>query len=444
VALDAWCAGAGCQFNGWVVRNWAGNVRFSTDTVHRPRSVGELCALVSAAPRLRCLGTGHSFSDVADTDGLLVSVADLPPRVEVDAARGTATVAAGLSWGDVAPVLHEAGFAMHTLGSLPHISVAGSVATGTHGSGDRAGCLAVAVRGLEVVTAAGDVVTVNERTPELAGRVVALGALGVVTAVTLALEPAYDVRQTAFAGLPWAAVNEHLDEVTAVGDSVSLMTAWDRDVVEGVWVKQRVPAAGTADGGTGAYADLVWAGARRMPGGSDVLTGAPAPNLTDQSGTPGPWYACLPHFRPEFTPSAGAELQSEYLVPREAAVEALRAVHALREQVVPVLLISEIRTVAADDLWLSPAFGRDSVAIHFTWKPDPAGVLPVVRRVERELAAFLARPHWGKIFTAGAGQLERLYPRLPDFRRLMAADDPAGVFRNAFLERTVGAGAPAR
>ena len=343
-----------------------------------------------------------------------------------------------MRWGEIAPVLHEAGVAVHTLGSLPHISVAGSVATGTHGSGDRAGCLATAVRALELVTARGDVVRIDRDAPDAAGRVVALGALGVVTAVTLDVEPTYDVRQVAWAGLPWAAVFDHLDEVTAAGDSVSLMTAWDPDVVDGVWVKQRVSAGASAEGpAEGTTAELAWAGARRTPGGLDVLTGAPAPNLTDQSGVPGPWYTRLPHFRLDFTPSAGEELQSEYLVPRAAAVEALRAVHALRERVVPVLLISELRTVAADELWLSPAYRRDAVAIHFTWKLDPAAVLPVVREVERALAPFGARPHWGKVFAAGADHLEPLYPQLAAFRRLVATEDPDGVFRNAFLERTV-------
>ena len=426
------------RVEGWstVIRNWAGNVRFSTDTLHRPASLDELCSLVAASPRVRCLGTGHSFSDVADTDGVLLTVADLPPRVEVDVEGRTAIVSAGLRWGEVAPVLHEAGVAVHTLGSLPHISVAGSVATGTHGSGDRARCLAGAVRGLEVVTARGDVVRVDRDTPDAAGRVVALGALGVVTAVTLDVEPTYDVRQVAFAGLPWAAVHEHLDDVMGVGDSVSLMTAWDPDVVDMVWIKQRVPAG--SDGADPAgLPDLTWAGARRTPGNQNVVTGEPEPNLTDQSGAPGPWYTRLPHFRLEFTPSAGEELQSEFLVPRDAAVEALRAVHALRERVVPVLLISEIRTVAADDLWLSPAYERDAVAIHFTWKPDPAGVLPVVREVERALAPFAARPHWGKVFVAGADELRPLYPKLAAFRQLVATEDPEGVFRNAFLERTV-------
>ena len=420
------------------MRNWAGNIRFSTDTLHRPTSVDELAALVAASRRVRCLGTAHSFSDVADTDGVLLTVADLPPRVEIDTAAGTATVAAGMRWGEIAPLLHEAGVAVHTLGSLPHISVAGSVATGTHGSGDRAGCLATAVRALELVTARGDVVRIDRDAPDAAGRVVALGALGVVTAVTLDVEPTYDVRQVAWAGLPWAAVFDHLDEVTAAGDSVSLMTAWDPDVVDGVWVKHRVPAGAAAErSAEGTTAELAWAGARRTAGGLDVLTGAPAPNLTDQSGVPGPWYTRLPHFRLDFTPSAGEELQSEYLVPRAAAVEALRAVHALRERVVPVLLISELRTVAADELWLSPAYRRDAVAIHFTWKLDPAAVLPVVREVERALVPFGARPHWGKVFAAGADHLEPLYPQLAAFRRLVATEDPDGVFRNAFLERTV-------
>ena len=414
-----------------MLHNWAGNVRFSTDRLHRPASVDELCALVAAAPTVRALGTAHSFSDVADTDGVLVTVADLPRRVEVDRAAGTATVSAGLRWGDIAPQLHEAGVAMHTLGSLPHISVAGSCATGTHGSGNRATCLAGAVRALELVTASGELLTVGRDDPHFAGHVVALGALGVVTAVTLDVEPTYDVAQWAFEGLPWTAVTDHFDEVTGVADSVSLMTTWREDVVDAVWVKQR------ADAATSVPADLAWAGAVRATGARDAVTGGPAPSLTDMTGTPGPWYERLPHFRLEFTPSSGDELQTEYLLPRAGAVEALRAVAALRAQVVPVLQISEIRTVAADELWLSPAYRQDSVAIHFTWNPDPAGVLPVVREVERVLHPFGARPHWGKIATVPAERFPELYPRLGDFRALVARHDPEGAFRNAYLERTV-------
>lgn len=165
------------------------------------------------------------------------------------------------------------------------------------------------------------------------------------------------------------------------------------------------------------------------------MPGISAAPCTEQLGVPGPWFARLPHFRPEFTPSSGVELQSEYLVPRTRAVEALRAVDAIRDRVAPVLQISEIRTIAADDLWLSTAYGRDSVGIHFTWVKDLDGVLPVLAALEECLAPYEPRPHWGKLFTIAPEALRAAYPRLPDFQALRHRFDPTGKFTNAFLTR---------
>jgi xylitol oxidase len=155
----------------------------------------------------------------------------------------------------------------------------------------------------------------------------------------------------------------------------------------------------------------------------------PADNCTTQLGVPGPWHERLPHFRLDFTPSAGDELQSEFLVPRARAVEALTAVDGIRDRVAPVLQISEIRSIAADDLWLSPSYGRDTIGIHFTWIADSAAVLPVVSAVEEQLAPFEPRPHWGKVFTIDASAVTARYDRWPDFERLAAQYDPGGKLR---------------
>lgn len=411
-----------------MVVNWAGNVRFHAERVHAPDSVEQLCELVATASRVHCLGTGHSFSDVADTAGVLVSVRGLPARIDVDRATATVRVSAGLRWGDLAPVLHREGFALHNLGSLPHITVSGSCQTGTHGSGDRAACLAAAVRELEIVDATGNLVKVGRGDPDFAGQVVALGALGVVTALTLDLEPTYDVRQTVFERLPWSAATTGFDAVTATGAGVSLFTTWQDDAVEQVWVKQRAQEE---------PADLSWAGAVPADGPRHPIAGMSPRWCTDQLGTTGPWYTRLPHFRLEFTPSSGEELQTEYLLPRRHAAAAIEVVRELRERVGPVLQISEIRTIAADDLWLSPAYERDSVAIHFTWIADPPAVLPVVGDVERALLPFGPRPHWGKVFTTPTELLAQQYPRWAQFRDLAVRLDPGGRFRNPFLERTV-------
>jgi xylitol oxidase len=400
-------------------------VTFTPDHVTSPASLEELVDVVTRSRRVRALGTAHSFSRVADSDDVLVSVAALPRVVEVDPASSTARVSAGLRWGEIAPRLHAGGLAVHTLGSLPHISVAGSVSTGTHGSGDGNGCLATAVVGLEMVGADGTVREVRRGDPDFAGSVVALGSLGIVTHVTLGCVPAYDVAQTVWEGLPLGVALEGFDAVMGSAQSVSLFTTWRGAGIEQAWVKQRVGDP---------VPDLAWTGARRADGPRHPVPGADPVHCTRQGGVPGPWFERVPHFRLDFTPSSGEELQTEYLVARGHAAAALRAIDGVRDLVAPVLQVSEIRTVAADDLWLSPAYGRDSVAIHFTWVADTVRVLPVVRAVEAALAPFDARPHWGKVFTTDPRVVAAAYPRMDDVRRLLEDQDPGGRFRNDFVD----------
>ncbi|MFN8074257.1 MAG: FAD-binding protein [Kineosporiaceae bacterium] len=416
--------------------NWAGNLAFE-GALHEPASVDELRSLLTAASaesrRLRALGSAHSFSPVADSDteGGQVSLARMPVVRELDTARGLARVSGGLRYGEVTPWLHEQGFALHNLGSLPHIGVAGACATGTHGSGDGNGVLATAVRALRLVTPSGDVVELSADGEgpgcgdEFAGAVVALGSLGVVTEVTLAVEPTYDVAQTVYDDLPFAAVEDDFDAIMGAAYSVSLFTRWVGDTFDTAWLKRR-----DADGP--APEELF--GARRASGPRHPLRGQPVEPATEQGGVPGPWHTRLPHFRLEFTPSAGEELQSEYLLPREHAVEALRAVREIGADVSRVLLVSEIRSMRADDLWLSGAYGRDTVGVHFTWVRDVDAVLPVAALVEERLLPLGARPHWGKVFAAGPDAVRPLYPRIDDAARLAATFDPAGVMRNAFVD----------
>jgi xylitol oxidase len=416
--------------------NWAGNVTFRAARVHRPSTVDELRAVVGRAGRagragrLRALGTGHSFSTLADTTGDLVSVAGLPRTIELDRDRRAVRVAAGVRYGELAVRLHEQGDALHNLASLPHISVAGACATGTHGSGDRNGNLATAVSAVELVTATGDLVTLGRDDGRFAGTVVGLGSLGVVTALTLDVLESFEVRQDVFEDLPREALGEHWRDIFAGGYSVSLFTDWTGPNVNQVWRKRR---AGDGDG-PDPDEEPSWFGARRADGPRHPVPGMPADPCTEQLGVPGPWHERLPHFRLDFTPSTGAELQSEYLLPREAAIEAFDAVDRIRDRVARVVQVSEVRTIAADDLWMSPSYGRDSVALHFTWIRDAAAVAPVMAAVEERLAPLGARPHWGKLFGTGAEALRALYPRYDDFARLMRDLDPAGAFRNDLID----------
>ncbi len=417
------------------VRNWAGNVAFRATRVATPRSVDEVRALVTdAAPgSLRPLGTRHSFSQIADTTGVLVSSAELADAsdIRISDDRASVSTPAGIRYGELARRLEADGLALANLASLPHISVAGAVATGTHGSGVANGSLATAVRAIEFVDGAGALVTLRRGDSDFDGAIVALGTLGFVTRLELDVEPSFSVAQTVYRELPWDAVLGSFDEVTGLGYSVSLFTTWaDPDRVDQLWLKRRV------DRDAPAPTEVL--GARPSPVAMHPIAGVDAAHCTQQLGVPGPWLDRLPHFRLEFTPSAGEELQTEYLVPRGVALDALRAVRALVPDIRPLLQVTEVREVAADTLWLSPAHASDVVGIHFTWQPDEAAVDALLPRVEERLLPLGARPHWGKRFHADAAALEPLYPRLAAFRALAKRHDPDGVFLNDFLRAKLG------
>lgn len=408
-------------------KNWAGNYEYRAASVARPRSVEELRDLVLGAPEVRALGTRHSFNDLADTPGLLISTGDLPGDIRIDEAARAVTVGGGVRYGDLAQALQEAGWALHNLASLPHISVAGAIATATHGSGDRNGNLATAVSGLRILDGTGELVDLRRGDEGFDGAVVGLGALGVVTEVTLDIRPTYDARQRLFGGVPWDAVLGRLDEVTSAAYSVSLFTTWDEDTVSLAWLKEL--------GGVEPLVGDDFFGAPALTEPRHMIPTMDVRNTTEQLGVVGPWSERLAHFRFAFTPSNGEEIQSEYLVPRARAVEAIEAVRRLAPVVAPLLQISEIRTVAADDLWLSSAYGTDVVGIHFTWVRDQEGVEAVLPLLEAELLPLGARPHWGKLFLDRDHLVPALYPRLADFASLAARFDPAARFRNPYLTR---------
>jgi xylitol oxidase len=293
------------------------------------------------------------------------------------------------------------------------------------------------VAAVELVTAGGDLVRIGRDDKRFEGAVIALGRLGVVTALTLDLVPSFEVRSQVHLGLPATAALEHLDALLAGAYSVSLFTQWTEPWEFQVWSKHRTPGPGEPDGASGAPATPALAerlGARPAQGPWHPVPGMPPENSTEQLGVPGPWHARLPHFKLEFTPSNGEELQSEYFVDRSDGPAAVAAVAGVREILAPVLQVSEIRTIARDELWLSPASGRDTLALHFTWIEDTPAVLPAVRAVEQALEPFAARPHWGKVFAMPGPAVRSLYPRLADANALADEFDPDGVFRNAFVE----------
>ena len=414
--------------------NWAGNYDYQATAAHCPVSVDHVRELVRGRSRLKVIGTRHSFNGIADTMGEHISLKHLNRIVALDRANRTVTIEAGVRYGELGLYLYREGYALHNLASLPHISVAGAIATATHGSGNQLGNLATSVTALEMVTADGNLVTVSRQQDgdEFNGSVVGLGALGVVTKLTLDIEPAYNVRQLVFEKLSFAEFESHFDAITSSASSVSLFTDWRDDWFHQVWLKQRVATEATQVGAPSGFF-----GARLAASDVHPIPGHGVENCTFQMGVSGGWHERLPHFRLDFTPSSGDELQSEYLVPRQHACQALGSLAHMRASIEPHILVTEVRTIAADQLWLSPCYQHACVAIHFTWKPDWPAVEKLLPVIEAQLAPFEARPHWGKLFTTVPECVQSLYPKLPDFQRLVRRRDPQGKFRNAFLDAYV-------
>jgi xylitol oxidase len=412
--------------------NWAGNLEYGTERLHPANSVDDVRAFVKQEKKLKVLGTRHCFNSIADSRDNFLSLKPMDQVIALDAAARTVTIGAGITYGQLSPYLHEKGFALHNLASLPHISVAGACTTATHGSGEKNGNLSTAVSGLELVNAAGEVLNLSRKDAAFQGAVVGLGALGVITKVTLDLQPTFMMRQYVYENLPLSQLKDHFDAIEASAYSVSLFTDWQKQRVNEVWLKGRMEPGAAFD------AKPEFFGAKLATKNLHPIAELGAENCTEQMGVPGPWYERLPHFRMGFTPSAGKELQSEYFVPRQHAVEAILAMERMRDQITPHLLISEIRTIAADELWMSTAYKRDSVTIHFTWKQDWPAVSKVLPVIERELKPFQPRPHWGKLFTMTPAVLKSRYERLPEFVELAKKYDPGGKFRNEFLEQVLG------
>lgn len=420
------------------LKNWAGNYEYQAARVHYPTTLREVQEVVARSEKVKVLGTRHSFNDIADTSGDLLCLKHFDKILAIEAAplHPSVTVEAGITYGKLCRHLHDRGFALHNLASLPHISVAGACATATHGSGDGNGNLATAVSAMEVVTADGEVraFSRDQDGESFRGMVVGLGGLGVVTKLTLDLLPMFHVEQGVYENLALSEVAAHFEQIVSAAYSVSLFTNWHRASFNQVWLKRRVENGVPRDSGWNPTAS----GMTPAPRDLHPISSMAAENCTPQMGLRGPWHERLPHFRMDFTPSSGEELQSEYLVPRQhAAAAALQAIAQMREGIAPLLLISEIRTIAADDLWMSPCYKQASVAIHFTWKRDWPAVKALLPEIERQLAPFTARPHWGKLFTMPRALLQPLYEKLPAFRQLLLAHDPGGKFRNAFLDHHI-------
>jgi xylitol oxidase len=352
--------------------------------------------------------------------------------LELDPASQTVVVEGGIKYGELSPYLDERGFGLHNLASLPHISVAGSISTATHGSGVGNGNLASAVRSLEIVVADGSILRLSKEKDKLfPAAVVGLGAAGVITKVGLAIQPTYRMKQNVFINLPLPRLKENFDQIMAAGYSVSLFLDWQTPFINEVWIKSRI------DSGSGKESSGEFYEAEAATRNLHPIMDHAAENCTEQLGVEGAWYERLPHFKMGFTPSSGKELQSEYFVPRRHAVEAMLAVYRLREKIGPHLFISEIRSIASDDLWMSPCRNQDSVTIHFTWKDHWPAVRQLLPQIEKELEPFHVKPHWGKLFTLSPKVLASRYEKLEEFKNFISTCDPKGKFSNEFMIKNI-------
>ena len=414
------------------LKNWAGNLEYSTGNVHYPKTVAEVQEVVKKCKSLKALGSRHSFNKIADSTENQVSLQELNKVISLDAASNTVTIEAGMRYGELAPYLHEKGYALHNLASLPHITVAGAVATATHGSGVTSGNLSTGISAIEFVNAAGDLVSLSKQKDgeQFNGAVVALGALGVVTKLTLDLQPAFNMKQVVYRNLPMNELANNFNAIMSGGYSVSLFTDWKNKNVSEVWVKSR-----TSDDNLETPPELF--GAKLATHNLHPIETESAENCTEQMGVAGPWYERMPHFKMGFKPSAGKELQSEYFVPIEHAYGAMMAMEKLQEKITPHLFISEIRSIAADDFWMSPCYKKNCVALHTTWKQETEAVMNLLPLIEEQLAPFNAKPHWAKLFTLAPAVLQSRYEKLNDFKQLVNQYDPNGKFRNEYLSRNL-------
>ena len=413
------------------LKNWAGNLEYSTGNVHYPKTVGEVQEAVKKCNKLTALGSQHSFNKIADSTENQVSLKEMNKVVSLDKTANTVTIEAGMKYGELAPYLHENGFALHNFASLPHITVAGSCATGTHGSGVTNGNLSTGVAAIEFVNAAGEIVSLSKKDGEqFLGAIVGLGALGVVTKLTLDLQPTFNMKQYVYRNLPMGELEKNFNTIVSSGYSVSLFTDWKNKNINEVWVKSKVAADDAAPA-----PELF--GAKLATKNLHPIEDLSAENCTEQMGVAGPWFERMPHFKMGFKPSAGKELQAEYFVPLEHAYEAMMAMEKLHEKITPHLFISEIRTIHEDNLWMSPCYKKTCVALHTTWKQEVETVMNLLPLIEEQLAPFNARPHWAKLFTMPPSVLQSRIEKLANFKELVKQYDPNGKFRNDFLSRNL-------
>ncbi len=401
------------------MQNWSKNIDFNEKGFLQPQSLSELQEMVRLHTRIRARGSAHSFNEIANTDHYAINLSKMPQVIEVNQEKRLVKVSAGLTYGELAPALDKQGWALHNLASLPHISIAGSIATGTHGSGIKNQNLANQVISLSVVTADGDLRNISSGDSEFNALVVGLGLGAIVYQYELKVEERYQIRQVIYPEIPLVEIRGNFDQIMSSAYSVSYFTDWADPQIGNLWCKFRDDQVIPQSIGGAAAATRKF----------HPIPSVDPQACTEQLGEPGAWFERLPHFKLEFTPSVGEEIQSEFFVARKDADAALAAVAALGAEIAPLLWITELRTIAADNLLLSGSYQRDTLAIHFTWKKVDA-IYPVIAKIENALKPFEARPHWGKVYTTTFEEAVSKFSELAKFKEVIESLDPTRKFEN--------------
>ncbi|KES07758.1 FAD-linked oxidoreductase [Streptomyces toyocaensis] len=426
-------------------RNWGGTVSVRPAREVAPASVDELAAAVRRAAEdglpVKAVGTGHSFTSVAATDGLLIRPHLLTGIRDVDRAAGTVTVEAGTPLERLNVALAREGLSLTNMGDIMEQTVAGATSTGTHGTGRDSASLATQIRGLELVLADGSVLTCSEKeNPDVfAAARIGLGALGVITAVTFAVEPVF-LLTAREEPMPFDRVCAEFDQLHA-----------ENEHFEFYWfphtgntnTKRNNRSAGPERPvprlkgwfedeflSNGVFQVANWVG-RAAPASVPALARVSSRALSARTYTDIPYKVFTSPRRVRF-------VEMEYAVPREALVETLRELKTMVDRSpLRVSFPVEVRTAPADDITLSTASGRDSayIAVHM-FKGTP--YQRYFTAAERIFTAHEGRPHWGKIHTRDAEYLSRVYPRFEEFTALRDRLDPERRFRNAYLRRVLG------
>jgi xylitol oxidase len=409
-----------------ISQNWSKNIDFHDRGFLQPESLAELQELIRSNPKIRVRGTAHCFNEIADTSSYAINLAKMPKTIEINTDKDSVTVAAGMKYGELAPELQSQGWALDNLASLPHISIAGSVATGTHGSGIKNKNLSNQVLAIDMVTAEGELRHIDRANPAFNALVVGLGLGGIVYQYELRIEPTFKVRQVIYPEIPLDVLQRNFDQIMGTAYSVSFFTDWGSEQVGNLWCKFRADEVIPESVG----------GSKRAEKKYHPIAAVDPEACTEQLGVPGPWNERLSHFKLEFTPSVGEEIQSEFFIDRKDAFAAIEALAKLGNEINPLLWITELRTIAADNLWLSGAYQRETLGIHFTWKKLDA-IYPVIERVEAALRPFSYRPHWGKAFNSDGAYLKSVYPKMSEFRSLIDGLDPRRKFENEFTRTNI-------